>query len=126
MAPLARPHRGSSSPRASRPISASLIASVRALWVEHDPMQFLDGGAGESEETYEHQAYVMGLCLNEIHSESDAGKVVTTILRAEFGFGGSRWADAEYCARSQALAASVFALVREENEREITGVYPIR
>jgi hypothetical protein len=77
-------------------------------------------------DAYEHQAYVMALCLHEIGSESDAEKVVTTILRAEFGFQGPRWSESEFVTRSRALAADVYRFVRESNESATTGVYAVR
>lgn len=115
-----------SSPPSSRPVAREFVALMRGLWVQHDPMRFLDAG-GETFDSYDHQAYVTALCIDEIHTPSDASKVVLAILRHEFGYQSPMWADPEFTRRMNALSVGLFEAIAQIPERAsevATGVYP--
>lgn len=115
-----------SSPPSSRPVAREFVALMRGLWVQHDPMRFLDAG-GETFDSYEHQAYVTALCADEIRTPSDAAKVILAILRHEFGYHSPTWADAEFTRRMGALSVDLFEALRQRPEHAseaASGVYP--
>ncbi len=108
--PMETPRGPSTGRPSSRPVAAELVSSVRRLWVSHDPLRFVDG-SGDSLDAYDHQAYVTALCMDEMRSVADAEKVLSTILRHEFGIRSQLFADPEFPGRLQRLARDVFDAV---------------
>lgn len=108
----------------SRPVSADFVTVMRRLWVSHDPLRFVGPGA-ETFDAYDHQAYVTALCADEIHSVADAEKVLSTILRHEFGIRSTLWADPSFAPRLQRLAQDVFAVVASATPRVSTRPYAL-
>ncbi len=113
--PPSRAPRASERP-SSRPVAAEFVAQVRRLWIQHDPMRFVVEGV-EQPELYEHEAYVASLCADDILSEGDAARIVSTILRREFGSHGATWADPGLVQRIQALAGDLFRAIEQRAGR---------
>ena len=108
----------------SRPVSADFVAAMRRLWVSHDPLRFVGPGA-ETFDAYDHQAYVTALCADEIRSVADAEKVLSTILRHEFGIRSAIWSDPTFAPRLQRLAQDVFCAVERATPRVSTRPYAL-
>lgn len=121
---LARAQRPSERP-STRPVAADFVSQVQRLWVHHDPMRFV-GDEGAAFDLYDHQAYVTALCADEILSEGDAEKIVTTMLRHEFGSHGATWNDADFVQRVQSLARDVFHATQQRAKRPATVAPPAR
>lgn len=103
----------------TRPVAADFVSHVRGLWVHHDPMRFV-GEEGAAYDLYDHQAYVTALCADEILSEGDAEKIVTTMLRHEFGSHGAVWNDPAFVHRVQSLARDLFVASQERVRGPVT------
>ncbi len=109
----------------TRPVAADFVAQMRRLWVHHDPMRFV-GDEGAAYDLYDHQAYVTALCADEILSEGDAEKIVTTMLRHEFGSQGPVWIHPDFVPRVQSLARDLFVATQQRARRPVSVVPPAR
>ena len=109
----------------TRPVAADFVSQVRRLWVHHDPMRFV-GDEGAAYDLYDHQAYVTALCADEILSEGDAEKIVTTMLRHEFGSQGAVWNHPDVALRVQNLARDLDVATQQRARRPASVAPPAR